>query len=341
VIPPVNDIVWDPATNPIPWPNVNPLATTRSLRFTVTGTPGPAKLEAIKVTMVDLQHPRPANLPAQAPSNFTTFDTRLNGVCVGGTLPGHHCDIDADCPGAGAVCSSLVACTAAGEANSCARWVGKPGTFLENQDSPGGATYRASRLQCTPFYYDWKPEVLITVFGAEITPSSEYSVQVYAKDCDGSEDTCDCVSASVTMYTRRYGDTGPNFTPPSTSTQPDALDIAAVVNKIKDLSGALGKAITQTQPNLPELNTNVSALDIAVVVDAVRQVKYGSSGPCVCPSTVTCGGSCTGCAGMCVKTCTGGTNDGQPCLNNSHCPPTGVGTCGAGFCRDKCGRCKP
>ncbi|MEK7755757.1 MAG: hypothetical protein AAB385_00930, partial [Planctomycetota bacterium] len=100
-------------------------------------------------------------------------------------------------------------------------------------------------------------------------------------------------------------------------------------------------------------NANVNALDIVAVVDAVRGLKYAFSGPCVCPSTVTCGSTtppagtpCTGptqCAGlgagsMCVKTCTGGANMGDPCINNSHCP---LSACGAGFCRDRCGRCTP
>ena len=335
----------------VAWPNANPLATSRSLRFTVTGPAGPSKPEAIKVTMVDLQHPNPANLPAQAPSNFTTYDTRLNGVCNVGTLVGHHCDVNTDCPSS--TCGSLAACTVVGEANICARWVGKPGIFLEYQDlGVGGGTYIAARLQCTPYYHDWKPLGLITVVGAEIVPSSEYSVQTYGASCLGNEATCEAVSTAVTMYTRRSGDTGPSFNPPSSSGEPSALDIALVVNKLKTLPGALVKAITQLQPNVPELNADINALDIVAVVDAVKGMKYGFSGPCVCPSAATCGAlacsvptTCTGSAlpglgagAQCVQTCVGGANIGDPCINNGHCPG---GTCGAGFCRDRCGRCTP
>jgi hypothetical protein len=152
------------------------------------------------------------------------------------------------------------------------------------------------------------------------------------------------------MYTRRSGDVGPNFNPPATTSQPDALDVAAVVNKLKNLPGALVKAITQLQPNLPELNANVNALDIAAVVDGVKKVRYAFSGPCVCPSTVTCGvTSCPsgaapcveayGAGAMCVKTCTGGANAGDPCIDSTrHCPG---GTCGTPLCRDRCGRCTP
>jgi hypothetical protein len=306
----------------------------------VTAVDGATKPEAIKVTMVDLQHPKPANLPAQPPQNFTTYDTRLNGVCVGGTLNGHHCDTTADCASPGTCTGSLALCTAAGEANGCARWVGKPGTFLEFQDAgPGGGTYKAARLQCTPYYHDWKAEGLITVVGAEILPSSEYSVQVYGADCMGTEADCTCVSPAVAMFTRRSGDTAPDFNPPSTTSQPNALDIAAVVNKLKSAPGALIKAITQLQPNVPELNADVNALDIAATVDAVKGLKYGYSGPCACPSAMTCATACGATCpspNICVKTCTGGANDGQPCINATHC--TG-GTCGTPLCRDRCGRC--
>ena len=69
----------------------------------------------------------------------------------------------------------------------------------------------------------------------------------------------------------------------------------------------------------------------------------------------------------CIKTCTGGPNNGEPCLNGKHCgntcamdggPKAGqlcdsdpdcgaghlctiVGTCGTPLCRDRCGRCTP
>ena len=110
-----------------------------------------------------------------------------------------------------------------------------------------------------------------------------------------------------------------------------------MVNKFKNLAGAPVHARAQVQPNLPELNSDINALDIVAVVDAVKGLAYAFSGPCVCPSTVTCGGTCTGCAGMCVKTCVGGANAGEPCINNTHCPGS---TCSAvGTCRDKCGRC--
>jgi len=357
---PVNTVVWDPALNPIPWPNTNPLATTRSLRFTVTGPEGPSKPEAIKVTMVDLQHPNPPNLAIQPPPNLTTYDTRLNGVCVGGTLAGHHCDTTADCTSPGTCTGGLAACTADPTctnasactlpSNGCARWVGKLGTFYESQGPPVSGPYKAARLQCTPYYWDWKPEGLLTVVGADVAPSSEYSVQVYGASCLGVEGTCTDVSAPVTMYTRRSGDVEQPFNPPSATGQPDVTDVSQLVNKFKNLPGAPVKAISQIQPNLPELNANINVLDILAVVDALKGVKYAFSGPCACPSLVTCElTACTsdtpcinayGAGSKCVKVCTGpGSLTGDLCIDNTHC--VGSGTCGSGFCRDRCVRCKP
>ena len=110
------------------------------------------------------------------------------------------------------------------------------------------------------------------------------------------------------------------------------------------------KSIAQLQPNLPELNADLSAMDIVAVVDAVKQFAYAFGGPCACPSAVTCGSTtCTsptpcvtayGSGSLCVKTCDSGTNAGDPCINNTHCPGVGA-TCGNGFCRDRCGRCTP
>jgi hypothetical protein len=175
----------------------------------------------------------------------------------------------------------------------------------------------------------------------------------------GAEAGCAAVSAPVTMYTRRSSDVEAPMCPPTcsgaTGDQPDVTDVAQLVNKIKNAAGALTKAISQLQPNLPELNADISALDIVAVVDAVKKLSYSYSGPCPCPSTVMCGATpCAsaavclttyGVGATCVKTCVGGTNPGDPCIDNTHghCPG---GVCGEtdatpGYCRDRCGRCTP
>jgi len=175
-------------------------------------------------------------------------------------------------------------------------------------------------------------------------PSSTYELQSYAATCKGIEVGCPDVSPTVAMVTRRSGDASTPFNPPSASAQPDGNDVIAVLNKFKNLPGAPSKLAAQIQPNIPELNADVSGLDISATVDAFKGAAYPFSGPCACPSTVTCettacssAAACSG--GMCEKTCVGGTNDDQPCVSTAHCP--GGGTCGTGFCRDRCGRCSP
>jgi hypothetical protein len=166
------------------------------------------------------------------------------------------------------------------------------------------------------------------------------------------------VSAAVPFLTRRSGDVASEFNPPATTGQPSALDVAALVLKFKGAVNPV-KAIAQLQPNLVELNADVGALDIVAAVDGAKQLAYAFTGPCPCPSLATCNvlecvpgqTTCTtssasglGTGATCVKVCTGGTNAGEPCINDTHCPPSG--TCGngganPGFCRDRCGRCSP
>jgi len=262
-----------------------------------------------------LQNPVPPNLPQYPPPDLSAYE-------AGGT------------------------CT---DPYGCVRWVGPPNTYLESQDTPGLGNYRAARLQCTPHYQDWTTAGVFFITGAEIVPSSKYDVHSFAASCAGTETTCTDFSAPLRLTTARSGDVEAPFNPPATSDQPNAIDVAQVVNKVKLLPGALGKAITQLQPNLPELNADVNALDVVAVVDAVKQKAYAFSGPCPCPSLVACGStSCAspticvstyGTGATCVKTCSGGgPNDGLACVNDTHCPG---GTCGNGFCRDRCGRCSP
>jgi hypothetical protein len=293
---------------------------------------------AIQITMIDLQNPVPPNAPCCPPPDFSRFE-------------------------------SGIACT---DPSACIRWVGPAGSFLESQDNAALGSFAAARLQCTPYYRDWGASDAIHVVGGELLPSSKYDVRVYPVECRGEEGTCFAVSDPVSIETRRAGDIAPSYNPPSPTTQPDALDVAAAVNKFKSLPGAPSKSIAQVQPNVPELDADVSALDIAAIVDNAKGFAYPYSGPCACPSTVPCNATpcgnasaCTslyGAGATCVKTCDDGPNLGLPCNNHVHCgrcvdgaragypcdadsdcpgSTCGTGTCGSGFCRDRCGRCEP
>ncbi|MDO8631351.1 MAG: hypothetical protein Q7R41_12755, partial [Phycisphaerales bacterium] len=173
---------------------------TRVLSFNVPPADGAiGSARAIKITMVDLQNPNPPNLPQFPPPNFGTYESET--------------------------------CTAAGEAAGCARWVGKPGTFLESQDSPGLGSFAGALLQCTPYYHDFAGEGLLHVTGAEIVPSSTYEFEVFESICKGNESTCTAVSAPVTIGTHRSGDVAASYQAPSPATlsQPNVIDVAQLV----------------------------------------------------------------------------------------------------------------
>lgn len=293
---------------PIPDTTLPSKNRTVSMSFDNTTAGPPSGAQAIRIKPVDLQNPVPLNPPCCPPQNFGMWEV--------GT------------------------CTATNESGGCARWVGQPGTFREAQDNILLGTYRAARLVCSPYFHDWSSEGMVHVVGPEIMPSSLYQVQYIDVACSDTFDE-DCFSEALEVPTARWGDVASPFAP--VGTQPDPVDVVALVNKFRNQPGAPPKAVAQLQPNLVELNVDVGALDIVGAIDGFRGNAYPYSGPCPCPSPVTCNAiSCnspTPCSGgLCIRTCVGGPNDGAPCLNLGHCPS---GTCGQGFCRDRCGRCSP
>ena len=164
---------------------------------------------------------------------------------------------------------------------------------------------------------------MVHVTGAEIIPSSTYELRVRSDACGDS--------APLTLTTARGGDVFAPFNPPSTSPQPEGPDVAAVVNKYKNLPGAIAKSIAQVNSNAPNPSADIDGLDVATVVDAVKGFAYPYSGPCACPSGVPC--NTTPCAGnsacvtaygegsTCVKTCSAGPQDEGdwgPLLNWEH-----------------------
>ncbi len=264
---------------------------------------------ALRIKLVELHNPVPPNAPPFSAPDFSPFEF-------------------------GASCT---------DPGGCVRWVGPVSTYLESQDTPGIGSFRAARLQCTPLYRDWSSEGFFHITAAEIAPSSTIDVENVGASCMTMEDTCLDYSLSLRINSSRWGDVAAAFNPPSPTTQPDGLDVSAMVNKFKNLVGAASKIQTQLQPNLVELNADLNALDISLCVDAFKGMAYPFLGPCPCPSAIICNSTpCTSAAqcsgGTCVKTCNGGLNDTYPCINNMHCPG---GACGSGSCRDACGRCTP
>lgn len=294
---------------------------------------------ALRVRMVDLQTPDPVNFPCCPAPDFSAYES-------------------------GPTCTDPL---------GCARWVGPPRSYLEVQDIPSFGTFKAARLQCTPYYHAWGQEGQVSVLGAEIVPSSEYEIEALSVACAGNEENCTFVSAPLTIRTARFGDIATPRNPPAPTPQPDALDIVLLLNKFKADVDAESNTIVQMQPNVPNPNMDVSGIDIGLCIDAFKGKAYPYSGPCPCPSTVTCGTTvcttATQCSFLevgatCVKTCVGGPDDGQSCTSNQNCRRCVGGTAAGrncssngncpgglcdltpvcsttGFCRDRCERCSP
>jgi hypothetical protein len=131
---------------------------------------------------------------------------------------------------------------------------------------------------------------VLHVTSAEIIPSSTYEIRAYPVSCRDAENECALASAPLTVRTQRWGDIVAPFQPDGTGqrTQPNAVDIAAGVDKVRAVSGSIGMPRAQLQPQVIESPYGVSALDIAAVIDAVRGLPYPFGEPCLCPTQTPC-----------------------------------------------------
>jgi hypothetical protein len=137
-------------------------------------------------------------------------------------------------------------------------------------DNPGDAACLTSE--------EWGQPVHVS--GTTLGPLQSYSVEVDYGCPNGPQ----ALSASMTAMTNRNADVVSPFNPPSTTTQPDALDITSVVNRFKglpgsppihvvDLFGVLG-------PSLCAPQGIIDAIDITAVVDAFKGFAYPCPTPC-------------------------------------------------------------
>jgi len=200
-------------------------------------------------------------------------------------------------------------------------YVGAPFQAPEEESMNPGKTFTAAPLQCDPYYHDWSSVGPISVFGAEIVPSSEYWLQRADVTCPDLADEA-CWSTPITLTTGKFGDVWPVWAWEMISPQPDFNDIAACVQKFLAAGPASApiKAVTQVQPNAVFPLRAIDFRDIADIVKAFLGIHYWElyHGPCPCPASVTCGAA--------------------PCTTDLQC---GGGLCVDGFCADECGRCSP
>jgi subtilisin family serine protease len=164
------------------------------------------------------------------------------------------------------------------------RWVGPLQTCPDSVSQ--NSTFRCAVLQCTPHYQAWDPAgigLVIHVTGSEITPSSLYRLQAVADGCDAEPGN---FTTPLELRTGRWGDVASPYQDrgsPFPAMQPNAMDIAAVVDKVKDTVSAVSKPRVQLQGNAPNPHGQVNALDIGAAVSAVKSAPYSFAGPVACP----------------------------------------------------------
>ncbi len=156
-------------------------------------------------------------------------------------------------------------------------WAGEIEEYVQTNNPP--TSFFGARTSCEAVFTDFSGE--FHVFGAEVLPSSTYSVQVVSEECADSLEEEDCYSDPLVLGTALWGDVTANGAV-------NVLDISAVADQIKDLETALGTTRTYLRFNNPNPVSGVNVLDLADAVDAVKELPYPYSGPCTCPSSATC-----------------------------------------------------
>jgi hypothetical protein len=123
------------------------------------------------------------------------------------------------------------------------------------------------------------------VTGGEIVPSSVYEVQSIAQGLDTGVESN--YSAPITIATSRWSDIVIPYAPPSTTVQPDAGDISAMVDKFRSTprSGSKPRALLSGAgaDGVPDLSFDVSFADIAACVGANKGQGYPYLWPEPCP----------------------------------------------------------
>jgi hypothetical protein len=215
-------------------------------RFISVATPSTCQKAAARVRMMSLHRPSPPNFPGSLGADMSAFEAGPN--CIEGPA-------------------------------GCVRWIGPPSLYLE---SGAGDTFPASTMRCQPAYLDWSGFPVIHATGLEIVPSSTYEVQFLDQGCDPAIESN--YSPGMIVETARWGDVFPPFQDPSAPNvnQPNVMDLAALVDKLKEIPGAIPRIRAELRPAMVELSIAVNVIDVSATVDGIKGMAYPFPGPGVC-----------------------------------------------------------
>ncbi len=178
-------------------------------------------------------------------------------------------------------------------------WITSPEDICENAGqsepppegcgpAPGapGLTYRTAGLQCTPHCMDWGAAGLIHVADDEIIPGAAYDVRAVDCNCDLENEAN--FSTQLRITTSRWADLVSDCStvpcgPPDGAVNV-TTDVTAVLDKFKNLPGAVIKSRADLEPNQPDRLVNIT--DVTRCLDAFLGFVYPPSdwpGPGGCP----------------------------------------------------------
>ncbi|MDO8629915.1 MAG: hypothetical protein Q7R41_05430, partial [Phycisphaerales bacterium] len=141
-------------------------------------------------------------------------------------------------------------------------------------------TVKRSRLTCGPVYADWGSMGSILIADDEIVPGGRYEVQQILFGCDQGIEA-NYSAPAVVATSAKWGD----MVGRGASAPPDGytnfIDIAALVGKYKQATGAVRVDVADLQPGEPD--GVIDFADISADVSAYKGYSYPFSGPVGCP----------------------------------------------------------
>ena len=159
--------------------------------------------------------------------------------------------------------------------NGTQMWVQEPEDVCENSGiarppCDSGPTVKAATLGSGPFFMDWSTVGMVAVFHEGIIPDATYDVQVIDQTCGIGDDTA--FSGSLIMDTPLWGDCcGPQGAPPDLSVD-ITLDVTQILDKFKNLEGAISILRADLEPKDVDFVINIS--DVTFDLNAFSGSAY-------------------------------------------------------------------